>query len=228
MSRSEANEKKRAAYATRMGACVAFSLILMILAVRYWPAPFEVNRDMVFDARGQDFIQMEEILPTQQNQSRPPPPAPLTPVIVPDDTVLDEIEIDLTDELVTADTGADDLQEEEGTATPVAGGSTRPDSGPRAFLIVEPEFPREAERNQIRAEVVVEVLVNARGIVESAQVVERFLLNGENSQRESVGLLGYGLEEAALTAALGWKFRPALADGKTVSSLYQLTLSFGV
>ncbi|MFT5144712.1 MAG: protein TonB [Rhodothermales bacterium] len=227
MSRSQIIEQERSAYATRMGACVAVALILVILAIRYWPVAPEEIQDMVFDARGQDLIQMEEILPTQQNQSRPPPPAPLTPVVVPDDTVLDEIQIELTDELVTADTGEDDQQEEEGSTAPVSGGATRPDSGPRAFLIVEPEIPPEAKR--IRAEVVVEVLVNQRGMVESAQVVERFLLKGrDNSEREAVALLGYGLEEAALTAARGWKFRPAREDGKTVSSLYQVTLSFGV
>jgi periplasmic protein TonB len=211
-----------------MAACVVLSLLLAIGAIRFWPMDQGFPDTLVFDTRGQELIQVEEVLPTQQKRRRPPPPAPLTPVIVPDETVLDEIEIELTENLITADLGEDE-GEEEGEDAPTTGGVTRADSGPRAFRVVEPEYTREARRRKIRAEVIVEVLVNARGRVETARVINRYLLDGrDNQDREAVDILGYGLEESALSAAEQWMFRPAREGGKVVSSRTTLTFSFGV
>jgi protein TonB len=202
---------------------------MAISAFKFWPMPSNTVADIVYDARSQELIQIEEIQPTQQRQSRPPPPAPLTPVIVPDDMILDEIEIELTDELVTASTGDDNQQEEEGADVPVTGGSTQPDAGPRAFRVVHPKYTDEAKRRSVKAEVVVEVLVNKSGRVESAEVVERFLLKGrDNEEREIVAALGYGLEDAAIDAAQQWMFRPARENGQRVNSLTRFTLRFGI
>lgn len=212
-----------------MSGCVVLALLLAISAFEFWPMSTDSVADIVYDARSQELIQIEDIQPTQQKQSRPPPPAPLPPVIVPDDVILDEIEIELTDELVTADTGEDNQQEEEGTDVPVSGGSTQPDAGPRAFRVVHPKYTDEAKRRSVRAEVVVEVLVNKSGKVESAAVVERFLLGGrDNDEREMVAVLGYGLEEAAIAAAQQWMFRPARENGRRVNSLTRFTLRFGI
>ena len=227
MARNEISRKERDAYPIRIGGAMVVSLLLAIAAIRWWPPPSSEASDTVYDARGQELIQIEEIQQTRQQASRPPPPRPLTPVIVPDDVILNEIEIELTDNL-TLDPGEDLVEESEGADVPRTGGAAQPDRGPRAFRIVEPDFPREAERRNIRAEVVVEVLVNQQGRVESAEVAERFLVRGRDNERESVDLLGYGLEEAALSAARGWMFRPAREDGKIVASLTRVTISFGI
>ncbi len=211
-----------------MAACLVLSLLLAIAAVRWWPTGFAGSEALVFDTRGQELIEVEEISPTQHQRRRPPPPAPLTPVIVPDETVLDEIEIELTENLITADLREDE-GEEEGDQAPAIGGAQRPDSGPKALRVVVPEYTREARRRKIRAEVVVEVLVNERGLVETVRVIHRYLLDGlDNQDREAVDVLGYGLEESAISAAQQWMFRPATEDGKIVSSMTTLTLSFGV
>ncbi|MFT4605766.1 MAG: protein TonB [Rhodothermales bacterium] len=229
MSRIHLIEKERQDYTIRMGGCVVLALLLLISAFNFWPTEPGTVADIVYDARSQELIQIEEIQPTQQRQSRPPPPAPLTPVIVPDDLILDEIEIELTDELVTADTGDDNQQEEDGAEVPVSGGSTQPDAGPRAFRVVHPKYTDEAKRRSVKAEVVVEVMVNKSGKVESAQVVERFILRGrDNDEREAVAELGYGLEDAAITAAQQWMFRPARENGQRVNSLTRFTLRFGI
>lgn len=205
------------------------ALLLAISAFKFWPMPSNAVADIVYDARNQELIQIEEIQPTQQKQSRPPPPAPLPPIIVPDDVILDDIVIELSDELITADTGEDNLEEEDGADQPVSGGSTQPDAGPRAFRVVHPKYTDEAKRRSVKAEVVVEVLVNKSGKVESAEVVERFLLKGrDNEEREIVSELGYGLEDAAIAAAQQWMFRPARENGQRVNSLTRFTLRFGI
>lgn len=228
MSRFQLIEQERQNYTIRMGGCVAAALLLAILAFRFWPSPTDEVLDIVYDARGQEVIQIEEIQPTQQKQSRPPPPAPLIPVVVPDDVVLDEIELELTDELVANDTGEDVDEEADGAEVPVTGGSTQPDAGPRAFRVVQPEYTREARRRNIRAEIIVEVLVNTSGRVETAKVVDRFLLSGRDSdEREEVPEIGFGVEEAALAAAQEFMFRPARESGRRVSSLTLLTFRVG-
>ncbi|MBO6575546.1 MAG: energy transducer TonB [Rhodothermales bacterium] len=228
MSRFELIEQEREAYGVRISATLVLSLLLLIAAFRFWPAPNGDVPDIVYDARAQELIQVEDIQQTQQQARRPPPPRPLTPVIVPDDVVLDEPEIELTENLPINDLGDDNVAEEDGADVPVSGGSARPDSGPRAFRIVEPEYPREAQRRKVRAEVVVEVKVDRRGRVESARIVDRFLLKGrDNREREQVALLGYGLEDAAIDAAQQWQFRPARESGQTVAALTLVTISFG-
>ncbi|NNE70515.1 MAG: energy transducer TonB [Rhodothermales bacterium] len=228
MSRFHIIEQERQDYTIRMGGCVVAALVLMIVAFRFWPAPTNEVPDIIYDARAQELIQIEEIQPTQQKQSRPPPPAPLIPIVVPDDIILDEIEIELTDELAANDLGEDVEEETDGAQVPVTGGSTQPDAGPRAFRVVQPEYTREARRRNIRAEIIVEVLVNQSGRVESAKVVDRFLLSGkDNDERESVPEIGYGVEDAALAAAREFMFRPARESGQRVSALTLLTFRVG-
>ena len=92
---------------------------------------------------------------------------------------------------------------------------------------VEPEWPREARRKRIRADVLVEVLVDEKGLVREAKVVERFLYQGDSDQKEEVPELKYGLEEAAVAAAKRWMFQPARQDGNPVKSYKTITFSFG-
>lgn len=229
MARNNKTYQERQAYPVRIAYCVALSLLVAIGFFRLWPKPSEVVFEGIFDTNAQELIHMEEILPTRQARRRPPPPLPVTPVIVPDDVVLDDVQIELPDNLTTSDPGNEEGKEVEGDDVAVSGTSARPDSGPRAFRVVEPEYTRDAQRRKVRAEVVVEVLVNARGRVETARVVDRFLLDGkDNSEREQVALVGYGLEEAAIAAAQQWQFRPARQGGRVVSSLTRLTFSFGI
>ena len=67
-----------------------------------------------------------------------------------------------------------------------------------------------------------------RGNVSEAQVVKRYLVNKDKTERTFVQEIGYGVEEAALAAAGRWMFRPAREGGKIVRSYTTLTFSFGV
>lgn len=170
---------------------------------------------------------MEEITQTRQEQKKPPPPAPLPPVVMPDDVILEDIELIFPDDFLAIDDTGDDVEETDGT--PVGDNlSFRADSGPRPVRIVQPEYSREAQRRNIRARVVVEVLVDERGSVADVKVTRRVLLNKDATEKESVDSIGYGIEQAAIDAATQYMFRAAREGGVAVRSYTTLTFTFGV
>ncbi len=229
MTPLDRHTEEHAAYPLRIAAGLVFSLLVGIGAVRFWPVPTEEEATLVFDTRAQETITIEEILPTRQQRRAPAPPAPVPPVIVPDDVVLPDADLELSQDLTLADAVGD--TGDAAAPSPPTGrtNATRPDSGPRPVRFVEPEYAEEARRRRIRAEIVVEVLVDARGRVTDARIVERILVrNPERNERESVAALGYGLEESALATARQWTFRPARQDGRAVEAWTTITFSFGL
>ena len=210
---------------TRFLACLAATLVVLTVAVRFWPEPVtSPDERPVYRAGETERIRIEDIQPTKHAASAPAPPAPLVPILVPDDEYLAEDELDLADGLLPLDAS-------EAPATD-AGEQVRPSAGvtagPRTVRFVYPENTQEAKRRRVRAKLVVQVLVNVRGQVEEATVTERFLLDENGLVKEPVDILGHGLEEAALSAAVQWMFRPARKDGKAIASRTTLTFTFGV
>ena len=216
-------------YRLRVQACTVAALLLLIAVVHFWPPPGS-NEDAGAPYRivHQELIEFEEVLPTSQRPQAPPPPSPPIPIVLPDEVVLDEQELNLSDVgILNVEDPAADQPIPDGPA------ATRPSStgmtvGPKAVRFVEPEYTREARRRRVRAEVVVEVLVGDEGRVIETRIDERFLLDGDGTEKTPVSEVGYGLEEAALSAAKRWVFRPARENGKPVSSYTTLTFTFGV
>ena len=100
--------------------------------------------------------------------------------------------------------------------------------GPKPIRIVTPEYPKSANRRNIRAEIVVAVVVDKRGRVRSPQIVGRYLLDEKDNTRLLVDALGHGLEEAAVSAAMRYLFRPARKGGAAVESNHEIIFKFGV
>jgi len=210
-------------------ACLAASLLVAIAVVKWWPPPDPEDPSAItFSTRGQEVIAIEEIMPTRQAAQKPPPPPPLPPIVVSDDVVLDEIELDLADTFLSVEDPGQEAIGEAGDQPVPSAQLVSAEVGPKPVRFVEPEYTREARKKKIRAEVVVEVLVDERGRVKEARVLERFLLGKDDTEKEPVQSLGYGLEEAALAAAGNWMFRPARQNGQAVRSYTTLTFSFGV
>ena len=209
---------------------LAGTLLLLVALVKLWPAPTEEAEPLRYGARTSERIQIEEVVPSSQTlERRPPPPAPVLPVVVPDELVLEEVEIDLGDAnlLPVADPSDDDaLAEGDPDGRPASERGLARAAKPVRF--VEPEYTRAARRKRVRAEVVVEVEVDARGRVQAARVLERYLIGEEDEPKRPVAEVGYGLEEAALAAARRWQFRPAQLDGEPVADQATLTFFFGV
>ena len=220
--RSQAEQER---YGVRLMGCMIAALVLLNLLVKFWPplgSPEPL--DIVYD--GPDVILMDEILPTAQQRRAPVPPSPLPPVVMPSDVILeDELDFD-TEPLDLAGPDLNDAPPDLGSE----GNSSalRASTGPKLVRIATPEYPRAAERRKIRAEVVIAVIVDRSGKVESPRIVARYLLNEKEGTRQEVDDLGYGLEESAMSAAVRFLFKPATKAGVNVSSNHQLTIRFGV
>ena len=220
----------RSQHSIRVLGGMAVSLLVMIGAVKFWPVPADyAPTDIVYKTQGPEMIQMEEIVQTSQQRQAPPPPAPLPPIIVPDDRIIEEeFELDITDSFLPVDQPALDQRLTPGEPIGAQPSTNVAEVAPKPVRIVEPEYTRAARRKRIRAEVVVEVLIDEKGRVEGSKVLERFLLGDDDDPKKPVQELGYGLEEAAVSAAGRWLFRPARKNGSPVRSQHALTFKFGV
>ena len=69
---------------------------------------------------------------------------------------------------------------------------------------IQPQYPRNAQRDRIEGEVVFEVTINPDGTVKSARPIK--------AQPRGV------FEAAAMSAILKWKFKPKIVDGKGVET----------
>jgi protein TonB len=207
---------------------LTLSLLTVNACILFWPTPTMDFSGATFDTRGQEVIQVEEIQQTTQEKRKPPPPIPQPPVVMPDDVVLDDIELEIADVALDLNEAGNDDKNVEGANTGNQAVAARADRSPSPVRIATPEYPPEANRRNVRAEVVVEVLVDERGRVAGTRVVERYLLNKDGSQKEAVDLIGYGIEESVLGAAGRHTFRPAIQGGQRVKSYSTLTFRIGI
>jgi outer membrane biosynthesis protein TonB len=199
-------------------------LLLAIAVVQWWPTWTASSSPGPFRDRPSERIQIQEITPTRQAQElTPPPPAPLPPVVVPNDVLVKE-EVEIGESPLRVETAGDDDRLQEGTSHTTA--HRQPDTGARLLRNVQPNYPSAARKDDVRARIEVEVTVATSGRVQNAQVRRRWLLSAEGTSRP-VTNLGYGLEEAALAAAQRSLFRPATADGRRVSTQTVITFTFG-
>lgn len=227
MDKFEKNTMRKERYRLHILAAMILSLVVVNALILFWPQIENSTEGVVFDVRGQEVINIEEIQQTRQEKRKPAPPIPAPPIIMPDDLVLDDMEIEIEDASLIIDDPGTDTEIIEGT-NQGANVAARADKGPSPVRIATPQYPREAKRRNIRAEVVIEVLVDERGRVKEARIIKRFLLDKNNAEREPVSLVGYGIEEAALAAARKHIFSPARQNNKRVSSYTILKFQFGV
>ena len=90
---------------------------------------------------------------------------------------------------------------------PGVGGVTKP----VPIVAPEAEFSDEARRNKYQGICVVAVIVDAHGYPQNPRVVRS---------------LGMGLDEKALQAVEGYRFKPALKDGKPVAVMITVWVNF--
>jgi hypothetical protein len=181
----------------------------------------------LYSSTGQEIIEIAEIVPTRQQASRPAPPAPLPPVEAVEEDLLEDSDLQLdASRLDVVDATDDQIVDagDLGESSPLP----RSSSPARLERFVPPRYTDEAKRNKVMAEVVVEVEIDERGVVMGARVVRRYLLGEEDSPKQLVDELGYGLEASALEAAQASLYRPARENGKPVRSVTEIFLSFGV
>ena len=209
-----------------MLAATAAVLGLLLLVVYLWPAPSSPEpSDLPFSDVASDRIQIEDVRPTQQTQAlTPPPPAPLPPIVVPNDRLIKK-EFEMDDGPLPIENPGTDARRQEGT-TGIPTAARTPDTNARLLRLVQPSYPKAAQQAGVRARVRLSVEVDARGQVVAASITDRWVLT-EDGRAEPTPRLSYGLEEAALSAARQSRFRPAVHNGQPVATRTTLTITFG-
>ncbi len=163
----------------------------------------------------QEIVEMEEIIQTRQIETPPPPPRPPVPVEVPNDEIIDDVDID-----ISSDWDLDDRLE----MPPPPEEEEQPEED--FFVVVEqmPEligglasiqenirYPEMARRAGIEGRVYVQFIVNEEGEVEDPQVIRG---------------IGGGADEEALRAVRQAKFKPGMQRGRPVRVQYSLPVVF--
>lgn len=219
------SHRRRQRRLSRLLLSLAASFVLVIAAVRFWPLPSAKSDAVEIVYAGDEAVEVEEIQPTRQSRTQaPPPPPPLPPVAVPNDVELEPVDLDLSANLFSSEERGENAPPQEGFGTADA---PAPATEARLLRYVEPEYTKAARKKKVRAEIVVEVLVTPEGRVREAQIVRQALLNASGQPGPPVEQIGYGLEEAVLSAAQQWLFRPARAGGEAVPSRKTLPVRFG-
>jgi len=214
----------RLSYYRRVMGAMVVVLLSAIALVRWWPSPSSSSRPDVFREQPTDPITLREVQPTRQSEEKTPaPPAPLPPVVVPNDVLVKE-KLKIGEGELQVDTPENDEKLQDGADRATA--ARQPDTGARLLRNVQPNYPEAARENEVRARIEVEVEIAANGRVTDAHIRRRWLLS-ETDTPQPVSTLGHGLEDAALTAARRSLFRPARADGRPVSTRTVLTFTFG-
>lgn len=171
----------------------------------------------VFVLEEQEIVEMEEIIQTRQIETPPPPPRQPVPVAVPNDQILDDVNIDIGGDLNLG--GSLDMPP---PPPPPAEDEDEEDF----FVVVEqmPEligglgalqsqirYPEMARRAGIEGRVHIQFIVNERGEVENPVVVRG---------------IGGGADEEALRVVSQAQFTPGMQRGRPVRVQYSLPIFF--
>lgn len=194
----------------------------MLIALTFTIGAFNVNitayGDADFTVPEQETVQMEEVLQTAQLQKPPPPPRPPVPVEVPDDTTLDELELEL-DAFLDLDMTASDVP-------PPPPAPVVEDDEEEIFLVVEQmpviigglkklydyvEYPRIARKSGLEGTVVVKLVVSPEGVPMQPEVIK------------SVHQI---LDDAAVAGIMQLRFEPARQRSRAVSVWISIPVVF--
>lgn len=208
----KADLRKR--YPLFVQAGMVLTLTLLIVAFRL---DMRVNDDFEVTLVDQEVVQMEEMVQTQQIEKPPPPPRPPVPVEVPNDEVLDDVELDLDMSL--------DIDEVPDLPPPPPP-KEEEEPEPEIFVIVEqsPEligglpalqkkikYPEIAKKAGVEGRVFLQFVVDEQGNVHDPIVTRG---------------IGAGCDEEAVRAILEAKFKPGKQRGKAVKVKMSLPITF--
>jgi len=151
-------------------------------------------------------IEIMEIPPTQQIQRPPAPPKPLIPIESEDDDMLDDVTIEETDIVFDDYDDAPPPPPDDDEIFEFFAVSDKP----QIIKKEVPLYPDLARKAQIEGKVVVTVTIDKKGNVEKAIVFKSIPM----------------LDEAAVSAALRCKFKPAKQRDKFVKVKMNIPFDF--
>lgn len=189
------------------------TLVIFIVAVRL-DLTSQATEEVVLDE--QEVVEMEEIIQTRQIETPPPPPKQPVPVEVPNDEIIEDVDIDLGGDLDLG--GSLDMppppppaEEEEEEDFFVVVEEMPELIGGLAELQQKINYPEMARRAGIEGRVFIQFIVNEKGEVENPQVMRG---------------IGGGADEEALRVVKQAKFKPGMQRGRPVRVQYSLPIFF--
>jgi len=211
IERKKPNADLRRFYGVLYQLGLIIALVIFIAAVRFEfrSAPPE---EIVLNE--QEIVEMEEIIQTRQMETPPPPPRPPVPVEVPNDEIIEDIDINIDADLaldgpLNLPPPPPPAEEEEDFFTVV---ENMPELiGGLAGLQSSITYPEMARKAGIEGRVFLQFIVNERGEVENPRVIRG---------------IGGGCDEEALKAIQKAKFKPGLQRGRPVRVQYNLPVVF--
>jgi periplasmic protein TonB len=193
------------------------SLTLLIVAFRVdWNPGGEVD----FGTVEQEIVQIEEIEQTKHVETPPPPPRPPVPIEVPNDELLDDVDLDFLDAEL------DQNRPLDLPPPPPPRAEVVEEPEPEVFIVVEemPEligglesiqrmirYPEIARKAGVEGRVFVQFTVDEQGNVVDPEVTRG---------------IGAGCDEEAVRAIRQAKFTPGKQRGKAVKVRMSLPITF--
>ncbi len=188
------------------------TLLIFVVAMRVDFPTFQKELNFMME---QEVVTMEEIIQTKQQERPPAPPKPQVPVEVPNDQIVEEVELTLDAEidlgtpldLPPEPTEAKDTEEDFFVAVeqmPVLKGGL-------AELQQCVQYPELARKAGIEGRVIVQFIVNKEGEVESPTIIRS---------------IGGGADEEALRCVQQAEFEPGKQRGVPVRVQYSLPVVF--
>lgn len=212
-----------AAWHRGYGLTIEVGIVLSLLAVLgLFHVPLRMDGTIGPTTVEQEVLRIEDVLPTQQPEKPPPPPRAQTPVAVPDESLPDEVPLDLDASLdlnaqldVPTQAPPPPPQEEE----PV-------EEEAEIFVVVEQmptiiggegriydllEYPEMAAKAGVEGMVAIQFVVNEQGIPVDPVVFK------------SAGAL---LDRAAMEAVMQLRFTPGMQRGQPVKVRFTIPVRF--
>lgn len=198
-----------------VGMILALLIAIILFRIDFMPA--EEGKHYVVEE--QEEVIMEEIVQTRQQPEVPPPPRPPVPVEVPNDVIIEDIDIAIDAEL---DLYAENLL----PPPPPPSADVEEEEEEEFFVFVEEmphlkgglielqqkiEYPELARRARIEGRVHIQFVVNENGKVENPKVIRG---------------IGGGCDEEALRVVKLAEFTPGLQRGRPVKVQYAMPVFF--
>jgi len=189
------------------------TLVILIVAVRL-DLTSQGPAEVVLDE--QEVVEMEEIIQTRQIETPPPPPKQPVPVEVPNDEIIEDVDIDIGGDLDLG--GSLDMppppppaEEEEEEDFFVVVEEMPELIGGLGELQGKIRYPEMARRAGIEGRVFIQFIVNEQGQVENPRVMRG---------------IGGGADEEALRVVSQAQFKPGMQRGRPVRVQYSLPIFF--
>lgn len=194
-------------------------IITLLVFIGLTRINFEPGEDREIVLESQEVVEMEEIIQTKQQEPVPPPPRPPVPVAVPNDVIIEDIDIYIDAELNFSSDGflppppkQEEAAEEEPEEDFFIAVEQMPELiGGMKAIQDKIKYPEMAMKANIQGRVYLQFIVTENGEVENPVV-----LRG----------IGGGCDEEAIRVIKQAKFKPGMQRGRPVRVRYALPIIF--